>query len=79
MRWSATLFSRDFGDSSRNVTANATPSDGATEGASATLPKTTSAADDALRLAILRAVECGDYDRAAALLEIARRSNLPRP
>jgi hypothetical protein len=30
-------------------------------------------ADDALRLAIKLAVDAGDYDRAAALLEVARR------
>jgi hypothetical protein len=30
-------------------------------------------ADDALRLAITLAVEAGDYDRAAMLLEVARR------
>jgi hypothetical protein len=32
-------------------------------------------ADDALRLAIQLAVEAGDYDRAAALLAIARRGS----
>jgi hypothetical protein len=31
-------------------------------------------ADDALRLAITLAVEAGEYDRASALLEIAKRS-----
>jgi hypothetical protein len=30
-------------------------------------------ADDALRLAIKLAVDAGDYDRAAALLEVAKR------
>jgi len=36
-------------------------------------------ADDALRLAITLAVEAGDYDRATALLEIAKRSAAGRP
>jgi hypothetical protein len=33
-------------------------------------------ADDALRLAIKLAVDAGDYDRAAALLQVARRGCL---
>jgi hypothetical protein len=34
--------------------------------------------DDALRLAIKLAVDVGDYDRATALLDVARRT-APRP
>jgi hypothetical protein len=61
-------------DSSGNVTAE--EGSNAKLGAEAT--RTTgdgrSSADDALRLAITLAVEAGDYDRAAMLLEVARRT-----
>jgi hypothetical protein len=63
------------GDSSRNVTANEGVEAGVDAAVNADVGRRDRiTADDALRLAITLAVEAADYDRAAALLEIARRA-----
>ena len=64
------LFSSAQDDSSRNVTAN-----GAERTESRELAPETS--DDALKLAIKLAVDAGEYERAAALLDVAKRTTKP--
>jgi hypothetical protein len=62
-------------DSSRIVTAHEARPYGASDGVDLRRPSVPTSVDDALRLAIRLAVEAGDYDRAAALLAIARRDS----
>ncbi len=58
-------------DSSRNVTAKAAECNEASASPSEPSPTT---CDDAIKLAIKLAVDAGEYERAAALLEVAKRT-----
>jgi hypothetical protein len=66
-------------DSSGNVTNKGVHAAAAQNETAATPAKARLTADDALRLAIMLAVEVGDYERASALLEIAKRSASSEP
>jgi hypothetical protein len=61
-------------DSSRNVTAKGAEPNDANTSASEPTPTTS---DDAIKLAIKLAVDAGEYERAAALLEVAKRTAKP--
>jgi hypothetical protein len=64
------LVSRD--DSSRNVTVNGPEYTDVSE------PRAEpSTSDEAIRLAIKLAVDAGEYERAAALLDVAKRTSKP--
>jgi hypothetical protein len=61
-------------DSSRNVTAKAAEYSEPRVADHQAPPTTT---DDAIKLAIKLAVDAGEYERAAALLDVAKRSARP--
>jgi hypothetical protein len=65
-------FSLSPDDSSRNVTVKGAEYSDASEPRAEPLTS-----DEAIRLAIKLAVDAGDYERAAALLDVAKRTSKP--